>query len=98
SDEHSVLFINPKERVDLVSQYTGYFWNDLSSVSVTPDKIKIPPLYEKSVIKDPLGPVSHPLESGINANYERVISGNSPFTYGGVAFDASGIAKQEAGQ
>jgi hypothetical protein len=91
ADENSTFFISGDERVELVLHYDGYFWNDIVTEFPRPDKVKIPPLYEQPVIRDPLGPVEHPLETVINRNYERVISDNTPFAYGDVAFDARGV-------
>ena len=98
SDERGVLFVEPTERIESIAHYTGYFWNDIPAMAIPVDKIKIPPLYEQPVVRDPLGPVENPLVKVINPNYERAISGNSQFAYGGVAFDARGIAAKETGR
>jgi len=94
SDEHSIFFVNPDEHVDLVAHYDGYFWNDVPSVVVPPDRLKIPPMYEEPVIPDPIGPVAHPLVDLINPQYQRAIGDNSQFAFGGAAFDAQGLVSK----
>ncbi len=93
SDERAVFFINPAERIIMVRDYQGYFYNDTASIPI--EKIKIPPLYETPVIKDPIGPVVNPLTKVINSNFERVITDNKQFVFGGAAFDARGLAGKE---
>jgi hypothetical protein len=94
SDERAVFFINPAERIDMMRDYSGFYWND--AIVQPADKIKIPPIYETpvTVIKDPIGPVVNPLINVANPNFERVITDNKPFAFGGVAFDARGIANK----
>jgi hypothetical protein len=96
SDERAVFFINPAERIDMVKDYQGYYWNDTPSLPL--GKIKIPPLYETPVIKDPIGPVINPLTKLVNSNFERVITDNKQFAFGGATFDARGIAGKEVGR
>jgi hypothetical protein len=97
-DERAVFFVNPAERVDMVSDYNGYYWNDVFVLAA--EKIKVPPLYEApvKVIKDPIGPVANPLINLANPNFERVMMDNKQFTFGGAAFDARGIANKGVGQ
>ena len=64
----------------------------------------VPPLWEESVVIDPVGPIINPVDVVINpaidrkrANPtpERLIRNDSLFVYQGIAFDANGIANQE---
>jgi hypothetical protein len=98
SDEHSVFFISPDERIKSLHFYDGYYLNDAESVHVPVEKIDIPPLYEQPVITDPRGPIVNPLENFINQNYEQTISNNNEFVYRGTAFDANGVVTREIGQ
>jgi hypothetical protein len=98
SDERSVLFLSPDERVQTVPHYSGYFWNDVAAYALPPDEMKIAPIYEQPVIKDPIGPVVNQLQNLVNPNYERVINDNHAFVFGGVSFDARGVVNQEAGR
>ena len=98
SDEHSVFFISPDERLKSVRDYNGFYWNDAESVLVSPEKIEIPRLYEKPIISDPAGPIADPFEDYINPNYELAISNNNVFVYRDTAFDANGVVTREIGQ
>lgn len=97
SDERAIFFMNPEERVDLIFDYDGYYWND--AVVKPAHTIKVPPLYEVPVIveKDPIGPVVNPLTKVVNSNFERVISDSKHFAFGGVAFGAQGMIKKGVG-
>jgi hypothetical protein len=95
NDEHSIFFISPDERVELVAEYTGYFWNDIVA-TIPPANIWIPPLYERPVKPDPIGPISNPLIELIHPNYDLAISDNNAFVFAGTAFDARGIATKGA--
>jgi hypothetical protein len=79
-----------------VWKHNGYFWNDIPAQVIPPLNIKIPPLYERPVIPDPIGPISNPLVDLIHPNYDRAISDNNQFAFGGAAFDARGIATKGA--
>lgn len=92
SDERSILFIDPAERIELVAHYNGFYWNEAVAVAGLVDKV--PPLYQQPIIKDPLGPIENPLLTVINPNYDRVITDNTQFTYAGASFNASGLAFQ----
>ncbi|MEA2964892.1 MAG: hypothetical protein QOI46_4990, partial [Alphaproteobacteria bacterium] len=96
NDEHSIFFVRPDERVDMVWKHNGYFWNDIPAQVTPPINIKIPPLYERPVIPDPIGPISNPLADLIHPNYDRAISDNNQFVFGGAAIDARGIATKGA--
>jgi hypothetical protein len=96
NDEHSIFFAKPDEHVQLVWNYTGYFWNDIAAQMTPPVSIRIPPLYERPVIPDPIGPISNPLVDLVHPNYDRAISDNNQFVFGGAAFDARGIAMKGA--
>ncbi len=98
SDEHSVFFMSPHERIESVLKYDGYFWSGMAGVFVPPEKVRIPPLYEQPVLPDPIGPVVKPLETFINPQYQRAISDDNVFVYRGTPFDARGIAKREMGR
>ena len=96
NDERSIFFISPDEHVDMVSKYDGYYWNDLGVLTIPPDRFKITPLYEQPVIPDRIGPVINPLVDLIHPRYERAISDNTQFAFGGTLFDAQGIATKGA--
>jgi hypothetical protein len=98
NDERSIFFISPDEHVDMVNKYNGYFWNDLGVLTIPPERVKITPLYEQPVIPDPIGPVINPLVDLIHPRYERAISDNTQFAFGGTMFDAQGIAAKQVMQ
>ncbi|MDQ1833709.1 neuraminidase-like domain-containing protein [Massilia scottii] len=91
SDERALFFINPTEKVEMVSDFNGYY--DLGDITI--GTVEIPPLYEIPVviIKDPLGPVANPLIQVANQNFERVITDNRQFSFNGAVFDARGMAQ-----
>jgi hypothetical protein len=91
SDEHSLFSIHPEERIESDLTDNGYYWSDTGAVLVSPEKIDIAPLFERSAITDPSTSVSHLLEDFMSSNYEQAISNNTPFMYRGTAFDASGV-------
>lgn len=94
SDEHSVFFVEPIERSANLRAETGYFWFESPSLMPSPDAIRIPPLDEPPVVRDPPGPVPRPIPAGINPNYAWTIGDDSVFAYGGRAFDAQGLVKK----
>ncbi|CUI02904.1 hypothetical protein BN2497_585 [Janthinobacterium sp. CG23_2] len=91
SDEQALFFINPTEKVEMVSDFDSYY--DLGDITIGP--VEIPPLYEIPVviIKDPLGPVANPLIQVASQNFERVITDNRQFSFNGAVFDARGMAQ-----
>jgi hypothetical protein len=97
SDELSVFFVIPDERVETVLEYDGFYWNDVPGVFIPPHDIWIPPVYEPPIIKDPKGPVinPNPLEAVVNQHYVQTISDNKIFVYRGTAFDARGSVTKE---